>query len=154
MSNTNQQNMITQGTTLVGDIFSEGDFRIEGNIKGNIKTSGKIVVGKTGVINGSLEGENADFEGGFAGKLKLSGMLTLRSSAYIEGEVETAKLSVEPGATFNATCSMKGGVKELNNSEEKTCEAVLSLRQIYYRSSFGVNSVIGMALCIMYFFVV
>ena len=68
------------------DVISEGDFRIEGNIKGNIKTSGKIVVGKTGVINGSLEGENADFEGGFSGKLKLSGMLTLRSSAYIEGE--------------------------------------------------------------------
>ena len=42
MSNTNQQNMITQGTTLVGDIISEGDFRIEGNIKGNIKTSFKI----------------------------------------------------------------------------------------------------------------
>ena len=77
------------------------------------------MVGKTGVINGSLEGENADFEGGFSGKLKLSGMLTLRSSAYIEGEVEIAKLSVEPGATFNATCSMKGGVKELINSEEK-----------------------------------
>ena len=106
MSNTNQQNMITQGTTLVGDIFSEGDFRVEGNIKGNIKTTGKIV-------------ENADFEGGFSGKLKLSGMLTLRSSAYIEGEVEIAKLSVEPGATFNATCTMKGGVKELNNIEEK-----------------------------------
>ena len=37
----------------------------------------------------------------------------------IEGEVEIAKLSVEPGATFNATCLMKGGVKELNNIEEK-----------------------------------
>ena len=120
MSSTNQQNMVSQGTTVVGDIFSEGDFRIEGNVKGNIKTSGKIVVGKTGVINGSLEGDNADFEGGFSGKLKLSGMLTLRSSAYIEGEVEIAKLSVEPGATFNATCIMKGGVKELINSEEKT----------------------------------
>ena len=119
MSNTNQQNMITQGTTLVGDLFSEGDFRVEGNIKGNIKTSGKVVVGKTGVVNGSLEGENADFEGSFSGKLKLSGMLTLRSSAYIEGEVEIGKLSVEPGATFNATCTMKGGVKELNTIEEK-----------------------------------
>ena len=71
------------------------------------------------VVFSSNEGENADFEGGFSGKLKLSGMLTLRSSAYIEGEVEIAKLSVEPGATFNATCSLKGGVKELNNSEEK-----------------------------------
>ena len=36
-----------------------------------------------------------------------------------EGEVEIAKLTVEPGATFNATCSMKGGVKELIKSEEK-----------------------------------
>ena len=36
MSSNNQQNMITQGTTLVGDVISEGDFRVEGNIKGNI----------------------------------------------------------------------------------------------------------------------
>ena len=43
MSNTNQQNMITQGTTLVGDIFSEGDFRIEGNIKGNIKLYDSVI---------------------------------------------------------------------------------------------------------------
>ena len=119
MNNTNQQNMITQGTTLVGNIHSKGDFRVEGNIKGDIKTSGKIVVGKTGVINGSLDADSADFEGSFSGKLKLTGMLTLRSSAYIEGEVEISKLSVEPGATFNATCIMKGGVKELKKSEEK-----------------------------------
>ncbi len=119
MGNTNQQNMISQGTKIVGNISSNSDFRVEGNIEGELKTSGKVVVGKSGVINGSLIGENADFEGSFSGKLKLGGMLTLRSSAYIEGEVEISKLSVEPGATFNATCSMKGGVKELKNSEEK-----------------------------------
>lgn len=119
MSNNTQQNMITQGTTLVGDIFSEGDFRVEGDIKGNIKTTGRIVVGKTGAINGSLEGDDADFEGVFTGKLKLLGKLTLRSSAYVEGEVEIGKLAVEPGATFNATCSMKSGVKELKKGENK-----------------------------------
>ena len=119
MSSNNQQNMITQGTTLVGDVISEGDFRVEGNIKGNIKTTGRIVVGKTVIVNGSLEGEDADFEGGFTGKLKLTGKLTLRSSAHIEGEVVIGKLAVEPGATFNATCSMKGGVKELNKTENK-----------------------------------
>lgn len=119
MSNTNQQNMISQGTKIVGNISSNSDFRVEGNIEGELKTSGKVVVGKSGVISGSLIGENADFEGSFSGKLKLGGMLTLRSSAYIEGEVEISKLSVEPGATFNATCTMKGGVKELKNSEEK-----------------------------------
>ena len=110
--------MITQGTILKGDIISEGDFRVEGTINGSLKTSGKIVVGKTGMIDGSVDAENADFEGGFTGKLKLNGTLVLRSSAYIEGEVSISKLSVEPGATFNATCSMENGVKELSIKEE------------------------------------
>ncbi len=117
--NTSHQNIIAQGTTLVGDITSKGAFRIDGIIQGKLKTSGKVVVGKTGIINGTLEGVNADFEGKFSGKLKLSGTLSLKSSAHIEGEVEVGKLAVEPGATFNAVCSMKGAVKELNKSEEQ-----------------------------------
>ena len=47
MSNTNQQNMITQGT-LVGDIFSEGDFRIEGNIKEILKHQVKLLLARQG----------------------------------------------------------------------------------------------------------
>jgi len=114
-----QQNRIAQGTTIVGDIVSEGGFRIDGSIQGTLKTPGKVVVGKTGSINGTLEGNNADFEGKFSGKLKLSGTLTLKSSAFIEGEVQVGKLAVEPGATFNAVCSMKGAVKELNKGEQR-----------------------------------
>ncbi len=114
-----QQNRIAQGTTIVGDIVSEGGFRIDGTIQGTIKTPGKIVVGKSGIINGTLEGTNADFEGRFSGKMKLSGVLSLKSSAFIEGEVEIGKLAVEPGATFNAVCSMKGAVKELNKGEQR-----------------------------------
>ena len=114
-----QQNRVAQGTTIVGDLVSEGGFRIDGTIQGTLKSPGKIVVGKTGIINGSLEGKNADFEGKFSGKLKLSGTLSLKSSAHIEGEVEVGKLAVEPGATFNATCSMKGAVKELNKGEQQ-----------------------------------
>ena len=109
-----QQNLIAQGTTLKGDIISEGDFRIEGNIQGNLKTNGKVVIGKTGVVNGTLKGAYTDIEGKFSGKLIISDTLSLKSSAHVEGEVEVGKLAVEPGATFNATCVMKGSIKELN----------------------------------------
>lgn len=114
-----QQNIISQNSKMVGDLTSEGPFRIDGTIEGNLKTPGKVVIGKTGLINGTLEGTNADFEGSFSGKLILSGTLTLKASARIEGEVVVGKLAVEPGATFNATCSMKGAVKELTG-ERKT----------------------------------
>lgn len=117
-----QQNSIAKGTTITGDIISDGDFRIEGTIQGNIKTPGKVVIGKTGIVNGTLKSANADIEGKFSGKLILSDTLSLKSSAHVEGEVEVAKLAVEPGATFNATCVMKGALKELNNGsgQQKT----------------------------------
>ncbi len=119
METTTQQNIIAQGTKIVGDIASQGPFRIDGTIEGNVKTSGKVVVGKSGFIKGTLQGENADFEGKFSGKLILSGTLSLKATAHIEGEVHITKLAVEPGATFNATCSMKGTVKSLTNESAK-----------------------------------
>lgn len=119
LDSSSNQNIIAQGTKFVGDLSSEGGFRIDGKIEGNLKTPGKVVVGKSGLIKGTLEGTDAYFEGKFSGKLLLSGTLTLKDSAYIEGEVVVGKLAVEPGATFNVTCVMKGAVKEFNNLEHK-----------------------------------
>ena len=112
------QNIISQGTKIVGDFNSEGDFRIDGSVEGNIKTNGKVVVGKSGYIKGTLQGSDAYFEGKFSGKLTLSGTLTLISSAEIDGEVVLGKLAVEPGAAFNVTCSMKGSVKGMYGKQK------------------------------------
>ena len=116
---TNQQNRIAEGTQITGNIISEGGFRIDGAIVGEINTKGKVVIGKTGIVEGSLTCSNADIEGKFSGKLNISGLLSLKTSAVIEGEVVISKLAVEPGATFNATCTMGNAVKQLKR-EEKT----------------------------------
>ncbi|WP_417872259.1 bactofilin family protein [Xanthomarina gelatinilytica] len=113
------QNIISNGTKIVGDLISEGDLRIDGTIEGNLKTPGKVVVGKSGMIKGTLNGTDAHFEGKFSGKLNLSGTLTLKSSAHVEGEVVLGKLEVEPGATFNVTCTMKGAIKEIHSKNER-----------------------------------
>lgn len=114
------QNFISQGTKIVGDFTSEGDFRIDGIIEGDIKTSGKVVVGKSGIIKGTLQGTDAYFEGHFSGKLTVTGTLTLKASAHLEGEVVVGKLAVDPGATFNVTCVMKGIIKEINKGEQQS----------------------------------
>lgn len=112
MEPTVSQNRINEGTKLKGDIISNGYFRIDGTIEGSISNPSKVVLGKSGVIIGKLSCEDADIEGRFEGNLNVSGTLTLKSTAHIEGEVVVGKLSVEPGATFNASCSMKGPGKE------------------------------------------
>ncbi len=122
------QNRINEGTKLKGDVISSGFFRIDGVVEGNVTTPSKVVIGKTGSIIGNLSCENADIEGNFKGILKISGTLTLKSNAHIEGDAVVGKLAVEPGATFNATCSMSGTnknellqttVEETSPTEEK-----------------------------------
>lgn len=103
-----QPNRIEKNTKIKGDIISEADFRIDGKLDGNVKTSGKVVIGKDGYIHGKVECVNADIEGSFNGELLVSDLLSLKSSAVIEGTVAVTKLAVEPGATFNASCTMKG----------------------------------------------
>tara|TARA_R110000787_G_scaffold109035_2_gene217523 strand:+ start:10575 stop:11030 length:456 start_codon:yes stop_codon:yes gene_type:complete len=122
------QNRINDGTKLKGNITSNGYFRIDGEIEGNIKTPSKVVIGKTGVVIGTLICENADIEGKVKGILDIKGTLSLRATANIEGEVVTGKLAVEPGATFNATCLMKGSKKELLTAKDET-PSPISLNQ-------------------------
>lgn len=111
-----QPNRIEKNTKIKGDIISEADFRIDGKLDGNVKTSGKVVIGKDGYIHGKVECVNADIEGSFNGELLVSDLLSLKSSAVIEGTVSVTKLAVEPGATFNASCTMKGKGGSISSS--------------------------------------
>lgn len=111
-----QPNRIEKNTKIKGDITSEADFRIDGKLEGNVTTSGKVVIGKDGYINGKVECVNADIEGKFNGELNVKDLLSLKASAYIEGTVSVAKLAVEPGATFNAACTMGKGVASASSA--------------------------------------
>lgn len=115
-----QPNRIEKNTKIKGEIVSEADFRIDGKLDGNVKTSGKVVIGKDGYIHGKVECVNADIEGSFNGELLVSDLLSLKSSAVIEGTVSVTKLAVEPGATFNASCTMKGKGGTLSGSSSST----------------------------------
>jgi cytoskeletal protein CcmA (bactofilin family) len=111
-------NVVAKNTTINGDIISEGDFRIDGTLEGNIKTKGRVIIGIDGSVKGKIDAVNSDIEGKFSGELLVQETLTIKATAIISGDVVIGKLSVEPGATFNASCSMKGAIKELNQNEQ------------------------------------
>ena len=110
--------IIESSTKIIGDIFSEADFRIDGVLEGNITTSGKIVVGKSGKITGIINCSNADISGSVSGKIEVNEVLSLMSESLIQGDIITGKLSVEEGAQVEASISMKSG-KQLKAVESK-----------------------------------
>lgn len=99
-------NIIGQGTKIVGDIETNGDLRVDGVIEGNIQSKGKVVLGTSGMIKGTIKCVSAEISGQFDGKLETTELLSLRGTSVFKGEMTINKLSIEPGAIFNGTCNM------------------------------------------------
>jgi cytoskeletal protein CcmA (bactofilin family) len=109
-------NLIGTGTKIIGDIHSNGDVRIDGNLVGNLTTSGKFVLGANGVIEGNVTSNNADLSGEIKGTVNVNEMLSLKSTAKVNGDIVTGKLAIEPGAMFTGTCNMGAKVKNMHQS--------------------------------------
>ncbi len=99
-------NMIGPGTKIVGNIETNGDIRIDGNIEGNINSKGKVVVGNNGFVKGEVICSNAEISGTVQGKMAITELLSLKSSSKVSGDIRSGKLSIEPGALFTGTCAM------------------------------------------------
>ncbi|HSN48190.1 MAG TPA: polymer-forming cytoskeletal protein [Flavobacterium sp.] len=114
-------NRIVEGTSIKGDIISQADFRLDGELVGNFQSKGKIVIGPAGSVIGDVICKNADIEGKFNGKIQVAEILNVKSKASIYGEVVCGKLSVEPGADFSASSKMKTNSKNhtLNDGQPR-----------------------------------
>ncbi len=99
-------NLISNGTDITGDIKSNGDIRIDGTLRGNLNTKGKVVIGITGKVSGEVICKNSEVSGIVEGKISVGQLLNLKASSKILGDIATSKLSVEPGAIFSGNCKM------------------------------------------------
>lgn len=115
-------NLISQGTTIKGDIETDGDLRIDGKIIGNIILKGKLVVGETAIIEGTIECEHADISGKITAKIKVNNLVRLSKTSSFTGDIVTKKISIEPGAVFSGTCQMSTSNAENRNDKEKSGE--------------------------------
>ncbi len=104
--------IIGAGTTIVGNIHSNGDIRIDGTLKGNVDADAKIIIGKDGIVQGNVDGKNADILGKVAGKINIAELLYIHGKASVEGDIYATKLNIEPTASFNGNCHMGANVVE------------------------------------------
>lgn len=110
-------NRILQGSAIEGNVSSDGDFRVDGEIKGNITISGKLVVGEKGLVKGEVKCGSATISGRFEGTLVVDELLNLEESARVNGDIFTVKLAIEPGAEFSGSCKMGAIVREITKND-------------------------------------
>jgi cytoskeletal protein CcmA (bactofilin family) len=108
-------NIISNGTSIIGNIVSNGDIRIDGSLEGNVETKAKLVLGETGKIKGEIICATSEISGLIEGKISVEDILALKSTAQIIGDIQTTKISIEPGAVFTGTCNMCTNIQDKEN---------------------------------------
>lgn len=99
-------NRVLQGTIVNGNIESEGDLRIDGEIYGEITIKGKLVIGADGKIVGNVKCTSSKIEGKLIGDITATEVVHIITQSYVEGNVFTTRLIVDEGSVFNGLCKM------------------------------------------------
>lgn len=101
-------NLLGAGTFVKGDITSDGDFRIDGQLIGSIQCKGKVVIGASGLVEGEIICRDIDISGQVTAQIQVSELLSLKSTARLKGDIRASQLAIEPGAVFTGSCRMDG----------------------------------------------
>lgn len=115
--NPQEINIINAGTSIVGDLNSEGDLRIDGVVKGSITVKTKLVLGPSSKVDGNVKAANCDVQGTVNGNISIEDLLTVKATAKIIGDIKSQKLVIESGAEFNGNSQM--GVSKSSNFVQK-----------------------------------
>ena len=100
-------NIIASSTKNKGDIETKTKIRIDGTLEGNLKTSGRLVVGSKGLITGDILCKSADIEGAVVGAVDVEELISLKQTSNLQGEISTTRIVIESGAMFSGNCKMK-----------------------------------------------
>ena len=116
-------NRILAGTSITGDIVSDGDIRVDGKVAGSMKVTGKLVIGEHGLVEGEVECKNAAIAGQLEGTINVAQSLSLSASAKVKGKVQVEKLAVEPGAEINGSLAMGAVMRKVNEGEKDSVQS-------------------------------
>jgi cytoskeletal protein CcmA (bactofilin family) len=107
--NTPAETVVGPSVKIQGDLNSEGNIRIQGQVTGTVHTSQSVHASEGSKIMADVVAGNAIIAGEVQGNMKISGSLILQPTARINGDISCAVLRVEDGAQYTGKCTMKDG---------------------------------------------
>ena len=123
--------IIGPGTSVSGDIESGGFTRVDGNVQGNVKANGRLVIGERARMRSNISGTFVTVGGVVFGNVVASERLIVLATGLVMGDIITRRIQADKG------CLIHGRVK-VCKTEEVWNRAVSEYRDVTgLRESLG-----------------
>jgi len=102
---------------LKGKMNSEGIFRLDGKVEGEIYHRGTLVIGETAVIKGKVEATTLILNGILEGEVTAEERMEIHASGKLYGTIFTPIFVIQDGGIFEGNCKMGAKPDHENNLE-------------------------------------
>ena len=104
-NSTPTRSVIDAWLTITGNLQSEGEVQVDGQINGDIRCA-HLIVGRDATVNGNITAEEVVVRGKVTGVIRANRVI-LQDSARVSSEIFHKKLSIEEGASFEGMSRIK-----------------------------------------------
>jgi len=91
---------------LKGKMTSEGIFRLDGKVEGEICHRGTLIIGETAVIKGKVAATTLVLNGILEGEVTAKERIEIHASGKLYGTIFTPIFVVQDGGIFEGNCKM------------------------------------------------
>jgi cytoskeletal protein CcmA (bactofilin family) len=95
-------NLISAGTRIEGDVLFSGGMHLDGTVSGSVKpregAANRLVIGATGLVQGSVEAQIVELSGTVQGDIVAGTRIALSPTARIEGNLHYGAIEMAAGA--------------------------------------------------------
>ncbi len=123
--------IIGSGSAVSGDIHVNGFVRIDGDIDGNLESTGNIIVGNKARVNGNLTAVSAVIGGIVNGNIYAPEGIKLLSSSAVIGNITTKRLQIEEDVIFHGHCIALKNEEQFQEATEQYSNEV-SIKKNYF----------------------
>ena len=99
------RSVIDAWLTISGNLQSEGEVQVDGQINGDIRCA-HLIVGKDATIVGNIVAEEVVVRGKVTGTIRANRVI-LQDSARVDSEIFHKKLAIEEGAVFEGQSRLR-----------------------------------------------
>jgi cytoskeletal protein CcmA (bactofilin family) len=125
--NTNSMDtLVGEGTKIEGNLFSKGGIRIEGQVRGDISTTGDVTIGEQAVIHSNITARNVINAGTIHGGITCQESLKITASGRIYGSLHVKALEIIEGGVFQGTSKMETRTSSTSTAEKPKTEQLTS----------------------------
>jgi len=99
--------IVGEGTTFHGELQLNGLLRVDGDFSGTIRTSGKVLIGKSGRAECTIRANTVVIGGIVRGNIYAEEKVIVLSTGMMIGNIHSPRLIAEEGVILNGNCLIK-----------------------------------------------